>query len=1128
MKALQLFVAVTLLVGLTFMLTHHSQAQSDLADVAVESLLISNMFPKVGEPITFTVQIKNVGNQEVTGRRAYLYINPADQPPTVNTPVTEELIVAGITWPPGDTMMAEYGNYTFNTPGEHVIYAWVDPLDRIVESDEQNNLKIIKVQVSATDTITDKVAPHVDHLVLAEDSQTTAVPTITLNLQASDPNSSSGIISATFVQLEYNTTSQLWVPTAATGWLGYSPEVTWQLSHDQPGLKYIQASAIDGAQNLSAFPYQQFINLISPTEVYSLAQDAAHSYRYTLCANSSLMVHLEAITGDTDVYIWPPDWEQGRQPFKSNLSQGNDELVITAPIAGNYQIEVYSYAANAQYKIAIQTTATNVTGGLDPAKPLRLAPLVSPNEVPPNQFPHAWPSGSLTVTYQTMPVTVTERIEKVVLNNGVAQTNNQTVTLAMAASAGTTEVFIQQYEYYPSAEQWLLTKNSGWLLYTATMPFNAMWDLQSTPGVKYFQIWAKDKQGQLSSQPYHTFVTYAPSYTAPLVFSGRVGREQKVRYKHKLNMGDPLVASLKSLAGDADLYIWSPDSNASTRWGGRPAWVSELSGNKVTDQLALIAPVSGEYIIEVYGYSTADYQLSLDTFTTAPPSAAPSMCQPIEAILEPSPVPPAPSNPSTGGDLFESDNTCAEAKPISTDGTMQIHTFHDQADEDWTTFQTVKGLTYLIDTWVPPTSSAHLIFELWRGCSQLLDQQLPTYSRDGKLEFFATANESIAIRVRADSPNHYGPDLNYYTTVRVNEPVGAAIIVAGRSQLNDPLQANTEAVTEQFYTLLRDSGYSPERIFYLSANINSPHVTETVSLSNLESAINQAKSLVSLTQTLTIFIMAPGEHDQLSLNSRGEMLKPSMLDGWLTALEIATKAKVNVIIEANQAGSFIDATGDASQTIRRAGRLVIASTSAYSPAYTSTEGAVFADAFLTALSKDRNFWVAFEEGRWATQVFTTAQTPWLNADDNSTPNQESDYLNAAQRSLHYPGATFCRRAGEIQPLCASDLLPYIKEATISPITNGSAQLQVTVLDDTGVSQVWADLYLPSGEKLTLSLVDTSNGKWVTQYDNFTPSGTYRLVIYALDESGTQGRPYELRLTVGGARPSAVYLPLIVK
>jgi len=1114
MKALQSLVVVTILVGLTFMLTHYSQAQATLPDVAVESLLISNMFPKVGEPVTITMQIKNVGTQSVTGRRAYLYLDPAQQPPTANTPATTELIVVGLAWPPGETSVGEKGNYVFNTPGEHVIYAWVDPLERIAEGNEQNNLKMLKIQVSPLDGITtDNLAPHVDSFSLNGQEQTTSVPTITLEMQASDPDSA--VITAAFMQLEYNPAAQIWLKTAWTGHIPYSSHLTWQLDEGQPGLKYIQASVIDGANKPADYVYQQFINLVSPTAVYSLSTGTAHSYRYTLCAGSGLTVKLQTISGDADVYIWPPDWENGRQPFKSNLSQGNDELSISAPVAGNYQVEVYSSSPTAQYKIVLQTTTSSVTGGIAITKPLQLEPFLYPTEFPQGEYPSVQSSGSLTPTYQAMPVTVTEHVAGLIIDQGLAHTQNQTVTLALLASAGTTELFIQQYHYYPSAEQWLLMKNSGWLTYPATTPLSATWNLQPTVGVKYFHAWAKDKQGQISAYPYQTFVTYNPSYTAPVLFTGRVNRDSVVKHKYKLNAGDPLVASLKPLTGDADLHILAPDADAASRWGGRPAWVSNLKGN---DQVALIAPVSGEYTFEVHGFSTAvDYQLTVETLAVNPTAPSPSICWPVAAVMAPAPVLPVQAS---GGDPFEADNSCAEAKSITTDGAMQAHTFHAPGDEDWVTFQAIKGLTYLIDGWVPPTSQADLNLDLWRGCSQLTSRLTGSFARDGQLEFFATANEAIALRVRADSPNDYGSDLNYYTSVRVNEPVGAAIFVAGESP------ATTADVMQYFYQVMQDKGYSHERTFLLSQSFNADAF---VTLSNLEQAITVwAKGRVSLTQTLTLFIMAEGKPDQLVLNSQGEVLTPAMLDRWLTTLETATSAKVNVIIEANQAGSFIDATGDASQTISRAGRLVIASTSAYSSAYTSTEGAVFADAFLTALSKDRNFWVAFEEGRWATQVFTTAQTPWLNADDNSTPNQESDYLNAAQRSLHYPGATFCRQAGEIQPLCSSNSLPYIKEATISPITNGSAELQATVLDDTGVSQVWADLYLPSGEKLTLSLVDTSNGKWVTQYDNFTPSGTYRLVIYALDESGTQGRPYELRLTIGGARPSAVYLPLIVK
>lgn len=122
--------------------------QGDLPDLAVESFIIIPTNPHTFEPATIRVVARNVGPLSVPGRRLYLYIDPPQQPPTRETTPTHRLIVMAIPWPSGDAVSAEYAEFTFDSPGcGHVVYAWVDPLEAIEESDEMNNLHSIPVCV---------------------------------------------------------------------------------------------------------------------------------------------------------------------------------------------------------------------------------------------------------------------------------------------------------------------------------------------------------------------------------------------------------------------------------------------------------------------------------------------------------------------------------------------------------------------------------------------------------------------------------------------------------------------------------------------------------------------------------------------------------------------------------------------------------------------------------------------------------------------------------------------------------------------------------------------------------------------------------------------------------------------
>lgn len=113
-------------------------------DLAVISLVLSPINPHTTEPATVTITARNMGTETAAGRRVYLYVNPVDNPPTAATPVTKEFVV-GVAWPPGDEMVTEYAEFTFNAGCGDKVYAWVDPLDRIAEVDEANNLLTLTV-----------------------------------------------------------------------------------------------------------------------------------------------------------------------------------------------------------------------------------------------------------------------------------------------------------------------------------------------------------------------------------------------------------------------------------------------------------------------------------------------------------------------------------------------------------------------------------------------------------------------------------------------------------------------------------------------------------------------------------------------------------------------------------------------------------------------------------------------------------------------------------------------------------------------------------------------------------------------------------------------------------------------
>ena len=110
------------------------------ADLAIESFTLSPAAPfQPGQPITLTAVARNLGDTTPTGRRIYFYLAPAENPPLTTTLPLKEF-VAAVEWPPGDSMTVELANVNVRVTGCHNAYAWVDPLERIAESNEANNL----------------------------------------------------------------------------------------------------------------------------------------------------------------------------------------------------------------------------------------------------------------------------------------------------------------------------------------------------------------------------------------------------------------------------------------------------------------------------------------------------------------------------------------------------------------------------------------------------------------------------------------------------------------------------------------------------------------------------------------------------------------------------------------------------------------------------------------------------------------------------------------------------------------------------------------------------------------------------------------------------------------------------
>jgi hypothetical protein len=270
--------------------------------------------------------------------------------------------------------------------GEYVIHALIDPDNAAAETYETNNH--IRRSITVLPPAADQLAPRVESFAINGGALHTDERTVTLNLLASDPEPGSGVTRFLVVEYEFSIAANQWVPVRQSAWLDYRPEDaghTWSLIPTS-GLKYLQAWVADRAGNISLFPGKTYINYLPVSQ--RVATNQRKIYRLELDTGQTLSARLEPVSGDPDLYLWPPD-HQTRPPWVSNLREGVDDLVIQAPVAGNYQVEVYGYTA-AEFRLIVDVTSTVVaaaaTSGVDPDKPLPAGPPLDNEEEPSGGF----------------------------------------------------------------------------------------------------------------------------------------------------------------------------------------------------------------------------------------------------------------------------------------------------------------------------------------------------------------------------------------------------------------------------------------------------------------------------------------------------------------------------------------------------------------------------------------------------------------------------------------------------------------------------------------------------------------------------------------------------------------------
>lgn len=243
--------------------------------------------------------------------------------------------------------------------------------------------------------------------------------------------------------------------------------------------------------------------------------------------------------------------------------------------------------------------------------------------------------------------------------------------------------------------------------------------------------------------------------------------------------------------------------------------------------------------------------------------------------------------------------------------------------------------------------------------------------------------------------------------------LGSAIVVGGHNE-DYTLQTNINYCTNRAYRTLLDVGFDDSSIYYLSPSDQDPdgdgnsEVDAPATVSNLGAAIETwAAMRAGPGKPLHLYFMDHGMTEAFCIDgcAGGGQMTPAMLDGWLSGLEASTGIdEINLVIEAVRSGSFIDRVGAVTQSVSKAGRVVITSTDRDHNAYASAQGAYFSDAFIACIAAGNNLMACYEQATAAVANVGAVQNPWLD-DNGDGVFSASDGLVAQYRYVGHSAQT---------------------------------------------------------------------------------------------------------------------------
>jgi hypothetical protein len=129
----------------------------------------------------------------------------------------------------------------------------------------------------------------------------------------------------------------------------------------------------------------------------------------------------------------------------------------------------------------------------------------------------------------------------------------------------------------------------------------------------------------------------------------------------------------------------------------------------------------------------------------------------------------ATPNVDAGGDAFEADNYCNQAKPVAVGDAPQAHTFHREGDQDWIKFTAQANKTYIIEV-KNIGAKADAIIVLYNDCTEApAGSGTNAFGSTVTLEWDSTKNGDYVVQLQQFDPAKFGADANYEVRILVDQ-----------------------------------------------------------------------------------------------------------------------------------------------------------------------------------------------------------------------------------------------------------------------------------------------------------------------------------------------------------------------